>query len=334
MLPRNVLAISKYLGSAPDTIITLTHKNSTAILLDYPTGAYTGMRTFNRTGIMDLSGHTTRLAASLQQIRFPGISPSSSATGEEAEDPVATKGLAALRRTEIMKSETSDLVSAGLKFYYKQLKQGLQNGELPAATVSETKVTVLCTWDPVEKQPALIAHFEPLWVPKATRCKVEVHGSPRHHALVKDSQWVRDRKEMEAALEEDSNEALLIDDETQDVYEGLSSNFFALDNKRGTILTAPIGTVLQGTIQKVIQDVCSAQNIPIDFIFPNLKHIDDWEGAFISSTSRLLLPIEKLVLQDGSIKTFGDSPTIELIRREVLKECHKRVENLILEQDL
>lgn len=88
---------------------------------------------------------------------------------------------------------------------------------------------------------------------------------------------------MEDALDKDSEEALLVDDETQDVYEGLSSNFFALDRKRGTLLTAPIGTVLQGTIQKVVQSVCKARNIPIDYTFPNLKHVDEWEGAFISS---------------------------------------------------
>jgi uncharacterized protein YqgV (UPF0045/DUF77 family) len=46
---------------------------------------------------------------------------------------------------------------------------------------------------------------------------------------------------------------------------------------------APPGTVLQGTIQKVVEAVCKAQNIPIDYTFPNLKRIDEWEGAFISS---------------------------------------------------
>lgn len=88
---------------------------------------------------------------------------------------------------------------------------------------------------------------------------------------------------MEAALAADSNEALLMDAKTQDVYEGLSSNFFVLDRKRRTVLTAPIGTVLQGIIHKIVQNVCKVQNIPIDYTFPNLEHIDEWEGAFITS---------------------------------------------------
>jgi hypothetical protein len=159
MVPRNVVAIRKCLGPAIEIVTTLTNKNSTATLLDYPTGAYTGMRTVGKIGIMDFTGHTTRLATSLQQIKFPGTGPlpsptlsSSSCTLDdnkdvEMEDPAAMRGLAALRHSEIMKSETADLVRAGLKFYYKNLKQALRNCEL--ASIGETKVTVLCTWDPV-----------------------------------------------------------------------------------------------------------------------------------------------------------------------------------------
>ncbi|KAI1311601.1 Sulfhydryl oxidase 1 [Mortierella claussenii] len=179
----------------------------------------------------------------------------------------------------------------------------------------------------------MIAHFEPLWAPKISRCKVEIHGAPRHHATAKDSQWVRDRRELEAALDKDTNEALLLDDTTQDLYEGLSSNFYAFDRKHRAVLTAPLGSVLQGTILKVVLSVCKDENIPVRYTFPNLEHIDDWEGAFISSTSRLVLPIEKLVLPDGSVKEFAESPTIELIRDRVLQECRRRVENLISEQE-
>lgn len=36
----------------------------------------------------------------------------------------------------------------------------------------------------------MIAHFEPLKMPKTPRVKVEVRGPPRPHATAKDSQWV------------------------------------------------------------------------------------------------------------------------------------------------
>ncbi len=83
------------------------------------------------------------------------------------------------------------------------------------------------------------------------------------------------------------NEALLLDDATQDLYEGLSSNLFAFDGTRQTIVTAPLDSVLKGTILKVVVAVCEEQKIPIEFKFPNLKHLEEWEGAFITSRSTL-----------------------------------------------
>ncbi|KAF9951491.1 hypothetical protein BGZ70_000952 [Mortierella alpina] len=327
MLPRNVLAIRKALGTATEILISTTPKSSQAMLLDYPSGSYTGMRTVNRIGILDFSVHTTRLANSLRQIQFPG------ATAQE-EQAVAA-GLASLRQDEVMKKETTNLVRTGLLHYYKQLKQDLPgNTGGTAAGGDDVKVTVLCTWDPEKQQPVLAAHFEPLKSPSTPHCKVEVHGSPRKQATAKNSQWVRDRSAILASMSKDSNEALLVDDATQDVYEGLSSNFFVLHRKRQSIITAPLGSVLEGTIMRSVIRVCKEKSIPVEYSFPNLKHIDEWEGAFLSSMSRLVLPIEKLILPGGRIKQFESSPTIESIRDSVEKECQNRVENLLSESDL
>ncbi|KAF8936346.1 hypothetical protein BGZ47_009547 [Haplosporangium gracile] len=339
MLPRNAIAIRKTLGAASraEIITAVTHKTSTATLLDYPPGAYTGMRTFDKLGIMDFTGHTTRLANSLQQIRFPTQDPKIPVNGHSsAEAAATTQRLAPLRRSDVMKEETMNLVKAGLKFYYKNRTDDALG---PA---DETKVTILCTWDHKNQEPTLVAHFEPLKTPKTPMCKVEVRGSPRHHATAKDSQWIsyniwpkkRDRSGLEASLDKDSNEALLFEVSTQDIYEGLSSNFFAFDRARRTVLTAPLNSVLQGTILKVVVNVCNKENIPVEFKFPNLRHTQEWEGAFISSTSRLVLPIEKLVMPDGSVKAFAPSPTIELIRREVLEECRERVEPILTKEDI
>ncbi|KAI1311602.1 hypothetical protein EDD11_003342 [Mortierella claussenii] len=178
MHPRNVLAIRRTLAgsTASEVITSLTHKSSNATLLDYPTGAYTGMRTFDKIGIMDFTGHTTRLATSLQQIKFSAAHIRAQAQAQTKaqagtqgqaqaqatanhenhdndkendhaiaeEDPAVTAGLAQLRKEDIMKREATTLVRAGLKFYYKQLKE--QDAAV-AATTGETKVTVLCTWD-------------------------------------------------------------------------------------------------------------------------------------------------------------------------------------------
>ncbi|KAF9276829.1 hypothetical protein BGZ68_009713 [Mortierella alpina] len=323
-VPRHILAVRKHpsthLSDSPSDNISVsyTDKGANAVLLDYPPGAYTAMRTFDRVGIMDFSGHVDRLVSSLSQIHFP-----ESEQADIAEAVTVRRGLAPYRDAETLKTEMAELVRAALKAYYQQ-----------SSGLDEAKVTVLCTWNTLTNEPLVIAQVEPLKIPTERRCKVKVHGSPRHHATAKDSQWVRDRTALEASLSKDMNEALLLDDASQDLYEGLSSNLFAFDGARQTIITAPLDSVLKGTILKVVLAVCEEQKIPIEFKFPNLKHFDEWEGAFITSTSRLVLPIETIVLPNGSEKVFGESKVIDLIRTLVLQECKKRVEAILTGDDI
>ncbi|KAF9127285.1 hypothetical protein BGW39_005979 [Mortierella sp. 14UC] len=321
---RNKSTLLSGTGTKPTVVVTDTDEDANTVLLNYPPGAYTAMRTFDRLGIMDFSGHVARLASSLSQIHLP---ESDRAIGkdEEEEVQVVKRGLALFRDPVTLKPVMTDVVRRVLKSYFKKK----ENKE-----VAEAKVTVLCTWDVKRNATVLLAHAEPLKAPKERRCKVEVHGSPRQHATAKDSQWVRDRAALEAGLSKDSNEALLLDEASQNVYEGLSSNFYAFDRQSQSVVTAPLDSVLQGTILKVVLTVCEQQKIPVLFKFASLKDIDDWEGAFISSTSRLALPIETLVLPDGSEKKFPESPSIERIRSLVLQECQRRVEPLLTVQDL
>ncbi|KAF9188474.1 hypothetical protein BGZ51_000563 [Haplosporangium sp. Z 767] len=321
--PRYVLATrnnSHRAGVETEARMTVswTDVGANDMLLTYPTGAYTAMRTFGHRGIMDFSGHVARLARSVAQIHFPG-----SEQDRAQEDTAVDTRLAAFRDPKTLYPEMKELVRAALMMYYGQHTES-----------GEAKVTVLCTWNVKINEPIFIAHIEPLKAPKEPRCKVLVQGSPRHHATAKDSQWVRDRSVLEAELSKDMNEALLLDDTTQELYEGLSSNFFALDRTRQTIITAPLDSVLEGTILKVVLAVCEQQKIPVEFKFPTLKSINDWDGAFITSTSRLVLPIKTMVLPDGSQKEFGESETIKLIRTLVFQECKKRVETLLSDQEI
>ncbi|KAG0379241.1 hypothetical protein BGX24_001127 [Mortierella sp. AD032] len=257
----------------PAVLVTNTDKDANTVLLNYPPGAYTAMRTFDKLGIMDFSGHVARLASSLSQIHFP---ESDRALGkdEEEEDLAVRDGLASFRDPVTLKPVMAGVVQKVLIGYF---------GKKENKDVTEAKVTVLCTWDGKSNAPMLLAHAEPLKIPKERRCKVEVHGSPRHHATAKDSQWVRDRAALEAELSKDANEALLLDEASQNVYEGLSSNFYVFDRESQSVVTAPLDSVLQGTILKVVLAVCEQQKIPVQFKFANLKDIDNWEGAFISS---------------------------------------------------
>lgn len=65
------------------------------------------------------------------------------------------------------------------------------------------------------------------------------------------------------------------------LYEGLSSNFGII--KDGVLHTAPQGTVLFGTIQRLIIEACERRNIPIIYIAPSIDETMQCDGAYISS---------------------------------------------------
>ncbi|GJJ73404.1 hypothetical protein EMPS_05762 [Entomortierella parvispora] len=312
--------------------VSLTTKSANDTLIEYPTGAYTAMRTSEHRGIMDFSCHVNRLANSLSQIQFSVAAMDTEKVEQDKEEEgeleeqgneqqEVAEALAQFRDAKTLKPLMTDLVREGLRDYYGQVPE--------ESTLGEAKVTVLCSWDSNNRSPIFIAHVEPLKAPKERRCKVMVHGSPRHHATAKDSKWVRDRSKLEADLSKDTNEALLLDEESQDLYEGLSSNFCIYDRKLQSLVTAPLYSVLLGTILKMVIAVCEQEKIPILYKFPNLKNIQDWEGAFISSTSRLVLPIETMIMPDGSEVHFKESSIIDKIRARVQEECRKRVEQIL-----
>jgi branched-subunit amino acid aminotransferase/4-amino-4-deoxychorismate lyase len=78
----------------------------------------------------------------------------------------------------------------------------------------------------------------------------------------------------------DVNEILLHEDNK--ILEGLSSNFFAV-YANGTLATAPSDKVLGGTVRKVILAVCKEHEIPVILEAPDIRNVDQWQGALISS---------------------------------------------------
>ena len=111
-----------------------------------------------------------------------------------------------------------------------------------------------------------------------------------------------------------------------ELMEGLSSNFFAIQN--GAVHTAGDG-VLKGTVRQVILDVCKENQVPIVFTPPNVATMMNWEAAFISSTSRLLLPLDEIhVLNEDDLKIeeskeFFENSKDSLIRKlEELVQCN------------
>ena len=73
----------------------------------------------------------------------------------------------------------------------------------------------------------------------------------------------------------------------------------------------------------IIVQVCEREGIPIDFSPPLMSEMKSWTGAFISSTSRLALPIDEMILPAGG-RTFGADALTSRIEQLVMDEVDAR----------
>ncbi len=86
------------------------------------------------------------------------------------------------------------------------------------------------------------------------------------------------------------NEILMIDAEGR-FLEGLSSNFFAV---RGGVIYTAEGNVLAGITRKFILEIIAELDIPVILEGYPVKELNRMEEAFISSTSRGVLPVSHI----------------------------------------
>lgn len=141
------------------------------------------------------------------------------------------------------------------------------------------------------REPALGLCLKPIPAPP-THCAVlalpHAHRSCPH---IKGTEWIGERGRLEAMKGQEFNEVLLVDGDR--VYEGLSSNF-AVISEGGEVVTAPGTVVLAGTVMAMVKEAAAGLGIGVSEACPDIAGIASWQAAFITSTSRLLLPISTL----------------------------------------
>lgn len=225
-------------------------------------GAYTTARTVGGNNVFELSFHLDRLVHSLELM------------GEDVGDVIGLK-----------KRIVSSMIDA-IHGYRSMYQQGGTNAEL--------KITVLVTAAHGSMPPQVRTHVTELGGRAIYPVKVMIRGAPRENAEAKDSEWVRERKCLMEQKPADVNEVVLVG-QGGSLYEGLSSNFYAL--KDGTLYTAGEG-ILMGSVREAVLRVAEQLGVPVVLEPPRLEELDAWDGAFVSSTSRLLLPIDEISVPD------------------------------------
>jgi branched-chain amino acid aminotransferase len=108
----------------------------------------------------------------------------------------------------------------------------------------------------------------------------------RHTPLAKSTDFIAPSRESKAALDPDIHELLIVN-RTGEILEGISSNFYAVID--GVLRTAG-KDVLEGITRRIVlQEAASV--IPIDYRPVKASELDRAAEAFITSSSREVLPV-------------------------------------------
>lgn len=292
-------------------------------------GTYTTARTLGYTAVIDHAQHVDRICA--VERSWAGHPPPSSSAGVMLVDVALIRATlqAALQRgltafhTTPPTHEARITMAISLR---ETQEQGQEQDQDAAATLGFDLDVFVEALPPVPAAPVA----------------VDVYTAERTNPSIKHTQWAVDRAPLEAKMSPDANEVVMQDSHGR-LYEGLSSNFFVLDARDGKIHTAPETLVLAGTIRRIVRScvslthsltysfthsifmtqilqVCAALNVEISFELPVISDAPHWAGAFISSTSRLLLPIDTFHVHEPRCQEIHiqNSPLIELLRQAVV----------------
>jgi branched-chain amino acid aminotransferase len=168
-----------------------------------------------------------------------------------------------------------------------------------------------------------IEPFHPLradFIAHGIRC-VTIPGRARVNPAAKTTEWMHDRKQIEANLPPGIYTALLLDDRGA-ILEGVSSNFYAIMN--GELRTAVEG-VLPGISQQIVFEVAPLV-LPINTTPVTVSDLPRIAEAFITSSSRGVVPvveIDGISIGDGlpGVKTMS-------IRHEYIRWMQSHLEPL------
>jgi branched-subunit amino acid aminotransferase/4-amino-4-deoxychorismate lyase len=321
-----------------------------ALLRLLPRGAYTTARSVGSRGVFEFETHVKRTAASCasllkpsqqQQQQFPAI-----ATEIGLRSRLATSmrlATQALRSQLVSISESTGSSLPDVKLTCLLLTDLSDINKCCTTTgllrtylgdISDMDIDKRLLTSVTNEEGLIVLHATVLPTRRLPPIKCVVAGAPRTNALAKDSEWVRARTSLEATKKEDVEEILLSDTNEGRVLEGTQTNVFALiDN---VLYTAGGADVLEGTVRRLVIEVCKLHDIPIIFEAPKLGGIDTpkWSGAFLTSTSRLVLPINEIEYTDssnGSIinKVFEQNELIDKIEKLVNQAVDSHCTNIL-----
>jgi branched-chain amino acid aminotransferase len=144
--------------------------------------------------------------------------------------------------------------------------------------------------------------YPPEFYQRGVRCATT--RISRHTPLAKSTDFIAPSRASRAALDPDIHELLMVDAQGQ-ILEGISSNFYAVLN--GMLRTAGEG-VLEGVTRRIVLQE-AALLIPIDYRPVKVSELDQTTEAFVTSSSREVMPVIQI---DDQIIGAGQPGAITL----------------------
>jgi branched-chain amino acid aminotransferase len=193
-----------------------------------------------------------------------------------------------LKRLEVSAALLGHHITLNPLLFHKSLQLAVQN-YLPGDTRVRFTVDLdRCPGD-------LYLSIEPLRSPStqdytkgvvAMTCPVH-----RDNPESKQTSFIEIAEDIRQKMTPGTHECLLLDDQGY-ILEGLSSNFFYV--QRGKVCTAPQGILSGITRSRVIAAAAAAEDIEITLEAAHLSNIHLFEEAFITSSTRSVLPVYQI----------------------------------------
>jgi branched-chain amino acid aminotransferase len=156
---------------------------------------------------------------------------------------------------------------------------------------------------PRESPDIFILTLEPYTPPTSELLQTGIRvitapDSARENPAAKTTGWMHNRQALQASLPSGYTDVILMD-AGGNLLETLSANFYAILD--GQLRTAGTG-VLPGIAQQIVFEIASGE-LPISRVAPNIADGPRFAEAFITSSSRGIIPvvmIDQIVLGDGT----------------------------------
>jgi branched-chain amino acid aminotransferase len=247
-----------------------------------PQGSYTTLRTYGRTGVIELESHLQRL-----------------------EDSARLLG------------QHVTLDHARVRHLLCDILHGQEWEESPESRV---RLTVDCS----DRVGNLWISIEPLPMPSREQYQKGVaaltRAMHRENPLAKDSAFIAASTDARALIGDRINEVLMVGPDGT-ILEGLSSNFFGI--RDGLLLTASEG-VLPGITRSLILQEADAAGVPVRLQAILASQATSLDEAFISSSSRGLLPLVEI---DGELIGDGNpGPLTRMLGDRYLARVEREID--------